>query len=150
MLALLLLAQSVAVPAVSEHRGQPAPAPGAPLTLVVADAIEQTDPRPLCADPTCTSMYLGRFENGRVLAGAALPSAFTARLEMGSPFISRYRLVLLVEQRPDGESVVHDVAGFNTRTGIVCFESLDTSRLGWTPEGAGITTTPRGTVCVTE
>ena len=150
MLGLLLLAQSVAVPAVSEHRGQPAPAPGAPLTLVVADAIEQTDPRPLCADPTCTSMYLGRFENGRVLAGAALPSAFTARLEMGSPFISRYRLVLLVEQRPDGESVVHDVAGFNTRTGVACFERLDTSRLGWTPEGAGITTTPRGTVCVTE
>ena len=149
MLALLLLAQSVAVPAVSEHRGQPAPAPGAPLTLVVADAIEQTDPRPLCADPTCTSMYLGRFENGRVLAGAALPSAFTARLEMGSPFISRYRLALIVEQRPGGESVVHAVAGFNTRTRLACFERADMDRLGWIPTGAGITAN-RGTICVGE
>ena len=68
MLGLLLLAQSVAVPAASDHRGQPAPPPGAPLTLVVADAVEQTDPRPLCEDPACTALYLGRFEHGRVLA----------------------------------------------------------------------------------
>lgn len=149
MLGLLLLAQSVAVPADVQHRGQPAPQPGAPLTLVVADAIEQTDPRPLCGEPRCTSMFLGRFENGRVLSGAELPNSFNARLEMGSPFISRYRLVLIVEQRPGDESVVHAVAGFNTRTGIACFDRADTDPIGWTPSGTGITA-DRGTICVSE
>ncbi len=149
MLGLLLLAQSVAVPAASPHRGQPAPSPGAPLTLVVADAVEQTDPRPLCDEPHCTSMFLGRFENARVLSGADLPGSFNARLEMGSPFISRYRLVLIVEQRPGEESVVHAVAGFNSRTGVACFERSDTDGLGWVPTGAGITA-ERGEICVTE
>jgi hypothetical protein len=149
MLGLLLLAQSVAVPADVQHRGQPAPLPGAPLTLVVADAIEQTDPHPLCGEPSCTSMFLGRFENGRVLSGAELPSSFNARLEMGSPFISRYRLVLIVEQRPGEESVVHAVAGFNTRTRVACFEPSDTDGLGWVPTGAGISA-ERGTICVSE
>lgn len=148
MLGLLLLAQSVAVPAVSPPRVHAAVAPDS-LTLVVADAIEQTDPQPLCAAPDCTSMFLGRFDNARVLAGAGLPQAFTARLEMGSPYISRYRLALIVEQRPGSEAVVHDVAGFNSRTGKACFERLDTGRLGWIPTGAGITT-ERGTICVTE
>ncbi|MFN3726772.1 MAG: hypothetical protein ACK4SZ_10760 [Allosphingosinicella sp.] len=148
MLGLLLLAQSVAVPAVSPPRAHPAVAPDS-LTLVVADAIEQTDPQPLCAAPDCTSMFLGRFDNARVLAGAGLPQAFTARLEMGSPYISRYRLALIVEQRPGNEAIVHDVAGFNSRTGIACFDHMDTGRLGWTPTGAGITT-ERGIICVTE
>ena len=149
MLGLLLLAQSVAVPADVQHRGQPAPGPGAPLSLVVADAIEQTDPRPLCGEPRCTSMFLGRFENGRVLSGAELPNSFDARLEMGSPFISRYRLVLIVEQRPGDGAVVHAVAGFNTRTGIACFDRVDTDRVDWIPSGAGITVN-RGALCVRE
>lgn len=149
MLGLLLLAQSVAVPADVQHRGQPAPRPGAPLTLVVADAVEQTDPRPLCGEPRCTSMFLGRFENGRVLSGVELPESFNARLEMGSPFISRYRLVLIVEQRPGEESVVHAVAGFNTRTGVACFDRDDTDRVGWIPSGTGVTVN-RGTLCVSE
>ena len=148
MLGLLLLAQSVAVPAVAPPRVHAAVAPDS-LTLVVADAIEQTDPQPLCAAPDCTSMFLGRFENARVLAGADLPQVFTARLEMGSPYISRYRLALIVEQRPGNEAIVHDVAGFNSRTGIACFEHMDTTRLGWTPTGTGITT-ERGNICVTE
>ena len=149
MLGLLLIAQSVMVPAASPPESRlSAPATDA-LTLVIADAIEQTDPRPLCGEPNCTFMFLGRFDNARVLAGPELSRSFSARLEMGSPFTSRYRLALIVERRPGGEAVVRAARGFNGRTRSACFEPADIDRLGWAPSGPGITM-ERGALCVTE
>lgn len=114
------------------------PPVAANLSLVIADTVEQVDPQPLCAQANCTSLFLGTFRHGHVLAGQAMPAMFAARLEMGSPFLSRYRLALIVEQRPDAEPLVRAQAGFNVRTGVACFEPADVRSLGWTPSGAGI------------
>jgi hypothetical protein len=54
---------------------------------------------------------------------------------MGSPFISQYRLALLVERLPDGSYRVRAAPGFHYATGLACFENSDTKLL--TPEPAG-------------
>jgi hypothetical protein len=151
MLALFLLMQAVVErPAYEPPRPVPSAAPDtATLSLVFADTIDQTDPRPLCARPDCSAMYLGRFKRAQTLAGAPMPGRFSARLEMGSPFISRYRLLLLVERRAGGEAVIRATAGVNYRTGLACLPRADTDGLAWMPAGDAVTVR-NGEICAKE
>lgn len=140
MLPLLLfwLAQTIEVPAKPGRDPFPQPADASSLSLVVADAVSQGDPRPLCGDPACTSLFLGRFAQARTLTGVPLATAFDARLEMGSPFDRRYRLLLIVERRASGELVVRAGAGFNARTSEACVSLADAKALDWSPAAAGV------------
>lgn len=141
MLPLLLfwLAQTIEVPAKPGRDPFPQPADAATLSLVVADAIAQGDPQPLCSDPTCTSLFLGRFAKARTIAGPPLSAEFAARLEMGSPFDRPYTLLMIVERRAGGELVVRADAGFNVRTNEACVSLADAKALDWAPAAAGVT-----------
>jgi hypothetical protein len=150
MLPLLLLTQAVVErPAYMPPRAAADAPDPATLSLVFADTVDQTDPKPLCERPDCTAMYLARFKAAHTLAGPELPARFSARLEMGSPFISPYRLLLLVERRAGGEAVIRATAGVNYRTGLACLPRADTDRLGWVPVGAAVTIR-NGEICAKE
>lgn len=146
----ILLTQAVAnAPAHSPPSARPPAADPGRLSLVVATTVSETDPHPLCDRPDCTSLFLGQFSDARTLAGPALEPAFSARVEMGSPWNMRYRLALIVEERPGHERLVRAKAGFNQRTGQACFDRGEIAALNWTPEGAGLTRT-NGGFCVAE
>lgn len=117
------------------------PADPAALTLVVADSVAQTDPRPLCASPACASLFLTRWKNARTIAGEPLGEAFAARMVMGSPFMSQARIVLVIERRDGDEPLVRAARGFNSRTGEACFENGEWGPVGtaWRPESPAIT-----------
>ena len=146
----LILAQAVvSVPAVSPAGPVAAPADPRRLSLVVARTVSETDPRKLCERADCTSLFLGRYKEARVLAGLPLAPEFEARVEMGSPWNMSYRLAMIVEQRDGREPLVRALAGFDDRTGEACFDSRETIPLGWQPEGPGIVTR-RSAICVGE
>lgn len=149
MLAVLLTQAVLNVPAYSPPGAVPPPANPARLSLVVATTVSETDPRPLCDRPNCTSLFLGRYSDGRTLAGPALDPAFSARVEMGSPWNQPYRLALIIEERPGDERLVRTMAGFNNRTGQACFDRDELAALNWTPQGTGVSETG-GRLCVTE
>lgn len=117
------------------------PAEPAALSLVVAGSVAQADPQPLCAEQGCLSMFRTTWKNAQTIAGEPVREAFAARMEMGSPFISPYRLVLVVERRVGEDWLVRAARGFNTRTGEACFEDGEWDAVGpsWRPEGAAIT-----------
>jgi hypothetical protein len=144
----LLAVQALSVPAYSPPAALPPPVPEN-LSLVVATTVSETDPQPLCDRPNCTSLFLGRYTAARTLAGPAVQADFAARVEMGSPWIRPYRLALVVEHRPGSEPLVRAMTGFSTRTGQACFGMDELTPLGWTPQGAGVTSDD-GEVCVTE
>lgn len=149
VLALLLTQAVVNVPAYSPPRALPPAADAGRLSLVVATTVSETDPHPLCDRPNCTSLFLGRYRDARTLMGPAVDPEFGARVEMGSPWNTSYRLALIVEDRPGQERLVRAVAGFNQRTGQACFDDQETGPLNWTPEGPGVSSA-NGRVCVTE
>ena len=106
------------------------------LSLVIATTGTQVDPRPApCgADGTCDDfLYLSTFTAARTLAGVPLPAAFKARLKLHTPYISRYRLALIVERMADGSLMVRRQAGFNGRTGIACFNEPSEHKVDWVP-----------------
>jgi hypothetical protein len=148
VLGLLLFQAVLNVPAYSPPGALP-PVDSARLSLVVATTVSETDPQPLCDRPNCTSLFLGRYQDARVLAGTMTGSAFSARVQMGSPWNRPYRLALIVEERPGGEALVRALTGFSLRTGQACFERSETDPLGWTPEGPGVTVA-NGEICVRE
>jgi hypothetical protein len=143
---LLLAAQLVAVPVA---RGGALPPVGDPgrLSLVIADTVSETDPRALCPDRSCASLFLGKFANTEVLAGPHIASTFSARVRMGSPYNMSYRLAMIVEQREGQEPLIRDQAGFGDRSHEACFEHEDASSLGWRPVGERIVSR-RNTICV--
>lgn len=149
MLALLLTQAVLNVPAFSPHGALPPAVDAARLSLVVATTVSETDPQPLCDQPNCTSLFLGRYRDARTLAGPAVEPDFSARVEMGSPWNMSYRLALIVEERPGQERLVRAMAGFNSRTGEACFDRGETAAMNWRPEGAGVSHA-NGTICVTE
>jgi hypothetical protein len=105
-------------------------------SIVVARAVAQSDPIPIdCGAANCTSWLLGKFDQSHNIAGMPLPSAFEARLEMGSPFISQYVLAMIVEVLPDRTHRVRTARGFHYATGLACFDAADTAAL--TPPAAG-------------
>lgn len=140
----LLAFQTLTIPAYSPPDAFP-PADPARLSLVVATTVSETDPQPLCDRPNCTALFLGRYQQGVTLAGAAFAAEFTARVEMGSPWIRPYRLAMIVEDRPGQEPLVRAMAGFSSRTGLACFED----DMGWSPEGPGVARV-NGELCVRE
>ena len=117
------------------------PAPQLPpvtdnYSIVVARAVEQSDPIAIgCGTDSCTSWFLGKFEQARTLAGNPLPEKFDARIEMGSPFNMQYRQMLLVAREPDGTLRVRSAGGFNTRTNEACLDARDTAALTPGPNG---------------
>jgi hypothetical protein len=147
-MATAFVAQAVmSVPAHSPAVALSSPADPERLSLVIADTVSETDPRRLCDQPNCTSLFLGRYRDALVLAGLPLRADFTARVEMGSPFDRPYRMVMIVEQRPGQQPLVRAMRGFNQRTGEACFDAQDIDRLNWHPQGERIVT--RGNViCV--
>ncbi|ANP45822.1 hypothetical protein [Candidatus Viadribacter manganicus] len=149
MLAILFAQAVVNVPAISPAELFGAPANPSHLSLVVADTVSETDPQKLCPQANCTSLFLGRYENARTLAGVALPTQFAARVEMGSPWNMRYRLALIVEQRPGMEPLVRAMAGFNQNTSEACFDVRETEALRWQPEAPEIVR-QNAVMCVNE
>lgn len=149
-LIMALLTQAVLnVPAYSPPGALPPAADPGRLSLVVATTVSETDPLPLCDRPDCTSLFLGRYRDGRTLAGPVVEPEFNARVEMGSPWNTPYRLALIVEDRPGQARLVRAMAGFNQRTGQACFDTRETRTLNWAPEGSGLTNA-NGLICVTE
>lgn len=148
VLGLLLFQAVLNVPAYSPPDALP-PANPARLSLVVATTVSETDPLPLCDRPNCTSLFLGRYQDARVLAGSMTDTAFSARVQMGSPWNRPYRLALIVEDRPGREALVRALTGFSRTTGEACFERSETDPLGWVPQGPGVTVVD-GVVCVRE
>ena len=141
----LIAAQVMAVPAVS---GPALPPLAGPYSIVIARAVEQKDPIPIdCGSEFCTSWFLGRFDRARPITGDRLPSEFDARIEMGSPFISKYELALLVETLGDGSRRVRAAAGFHDRTKLACFDAADTAALTPPPAGEGIVQSGKN-ICV--
>ena len=116
------------------------PAPALPpmttgYSIVVARAVQQSDPIPIkCGSEFCSSWFLGTFDQAENIAGAPLPREFKARLEMGSPFMGKYRLAMIVETLRDGTLRIRAAQGFHYQTKLACFEA-DTSRLVPPPEG---------------
>ncbi len=152
ILAAALLAQAVMqVPVESAPRDAAnpltLPADPARLSLVVATAVRQDDPQHLCPDRSCSALYRGQFKAAKVVAGLPLPTSFIARLEMGSPYASRYRLALVVEQREGAEPLVRATRGFNVRTGEACFADGELAGIAWRPTAEGIAW-KAGVLCV--
>ena len=105
-------------------------------SIVVARAVAQTDPIPIaCGSDSCTSWFLGKFDQARTLAGNPLPAVFNARIEMGSPFNTQYRSLLLVVRESDGTLRVRSHTGFHTRTNEGCLDVKDTAALTPDPNG---------------
>lgn len=118
----------------------PAPAEGS-LSLVIATTGTQDDPQPARCDPDGTGgdfNYRSTFSAARTLAGAPLGGSFEARLKLRTPYISRYRLALIVERQGDGSLLVRRQTGFNGRNGIACFEGQDEWPVNWQPEAPEI------------
>jgi hypothetical protein len=131
-----LVAAAQAVMSVPATPGPVLPPVTSRYSIVVARAVEQTDPIPIdCGSDFCTSWFLGRFDQGRTLSGNPLPSEFDARIEMGSPYNMQYRQLLLVAQETDGTLRVRSASGFHTLTNEGCLDARDTSVL--TPEPGG-------------
>ena len=149
MLALLLTQAVLNVPAYSPPGALTPAADTTRLSVVVATTVSETDPQQLCDRPDCTSLFLGRYRAARTLSGPAVESEFRARVEMGSPWNTPYRLALIVEERPGQERLVRAMAGFNERTGQACFDRQETRPLNWAPEGPGLKDA-NGAICVTE
>ena len=114
----------------------PPPKPGS-LSLVVATSGTQTDPRPAPCGPNgdCNDFhYLSTFTAAQTLDGAPLPESFEARLKLHTPYISKYRLALIVERLDDGSLIVRRQTGFNGRNGIGCFYLPDEWPVDWQPQ----------------
>jgi len=117
-----------------------APTPGS-LSLVVATSGTQTDPRPAPCGPNgdCNAFhYLSTFSAAHTLDGAPLPESFEARLKLHSPYISKYRLALIVERLDDGSLIVRRQTGFNGRNGIGCFYLPDEWPVDWQPQSPAV------------
>lgn len=145
MLALLAAAQSMStLPAPAACAAQPvAPAASKPatLSLVIATSGTQDDPRPAPCGPDGSAgdfHYRSTFSAARTLAGQALGPDFEARLKLHTPYISRYRLALIVERQSDGSLLVRRQSGFNGRNGIACFDAPDEWPVEWLPEAPEI------------
>lgn len=146
-LAALLAAQSVMtlpapqpVPPPSALVPPPAPKPGS-LSLVVATSGAQDDPRPAPCGPNgdCNDfLYRSTFSEAVTIDGAPLPASFEARLTLHTPYISRYRLALIVERLDDGSLIVRRQAGFNGRNGIGCFQLPSEWPVDWQPQGEAV------------
>lgn len=143
---LVLTIQLVAVPG-SREKAVPPVGDSTRLSLVVSDTVSETDPIPLCSDDSCPSLFLGRFKNTEVLAGPPVPSNFSARVQMGSPYNKSYRLAMIVEHRDGQEPLIREQAGFSDRSQEACFEREDAKSLGWRPSG-GRVLNKRDTICV--
>ena len=118
----------------------PAPKSGS-LSLVIATSGIQDDPRPAPCGPDGTGgdfLFSSRFTGATTLAGARLDPSFAARLKLHSPFISPYRLAMIVERQDDGSLLVRRMAGFNGRTGIACFDSPEEWPVDWQPEAPAL------------
>lgn len=146
--AMLLSAQLLTIPTTREEHIPPVSDP-ARLSLVIADTVAETDPRPLCSEGMCTSLFLGQFKNVEVLAGRPVLSPFSARVRMGSPYNMSYRLAMIVEHREGREPLILDQAGFGDRSHEACFEHEDAASLGWRPSGERIIIR-RNAICVKE
>jgi hypothetical protein len=135
----LLLAAAQAVMSVPATPAPAIPPVTSSYSIVVARAVSQSDPIPIaCGAANCTSWFLGKFDHARTLAGAPLPAEFLARIEMGSPFISQYRLLLLIAPDADGKPRVRSAGGFHTLTNEGCLDARDTSALSPAPAGPGL------------
>ena len=147
----LWLAQAtMSVPAYSPpERAVPRHYDTVALSIVIADTVTQTDPRPLCARVDCTAMFLGTFKKARTLVGPPLGEEFAARLEMGSPYDRSYRLAMVIVSKPGGEREVLATRGFHYQTHLACFDREDFDPLGWHPEAPGLTY-DHGQLCVAE
>ena len=150
-----LLAQSVmTVPdvvhcAADQRVAPPAAAPDS-LSLVIATSGIQDDPRPAPCDPDGTGgdfHFRSTFSKAQTLAGAVLEPNFEAGLKLRSPYISRYRLALIIERLNDGSLLVRRAAGFNGRNGIACFDRSDEWPVDWRPEAKAVRWQGR-TLCV--
>ena len=120
-------------------------------SVVIATTAHQDDPKPAPCGPTgrCDdSLYRAEWRNSRVIAGADLPKAFDARLTLHTPFISTYRLALIVERQKDGSLLVRRTAGFDGRTGIACFNAPDEWPVDWKPEQVIPLRYEHGDLCV--
>lgn len=149
MILSVLLAQALATSPAVPRRALDPPADHSRLSIVVADTSSQTDPQPLCDQPECNSLYLGRYENAVVLAGPPVGPEFSARVEMGSPFNMRYRIAMIVEHRDGREPLIRAMAGFGDRSREACFDWRDTEPLGWQVSGPRLTM-HRKVICVSE
>ena len=135
----LLLAAAQAVMSVPVTPAPALPRVTGGYSIVVARAESQSDPIPIaCGAPDCTSWFLGRFDRAETIAGNALPSEFLARLEMGSPFNTQYRLAMIVETLPDGKHRVRAAQGFHYATKLACFDVDETAALTPQPSGERI------------
>ena len=120
------------------------------FSLVIAETSRQDDPKPAPCGPTgrCDDfLYRGEWHNAKVLAGAPLPKSFAARLVLHTPFISPYRLALIVERLKDGSVLARRVSGFNGRNGMACFDADDEWPVDWKPQVPGVSY-QRGDLCV--
>ena len=120
-------------------------------SLAIAETARQDDPKPAPCGPTgsCNDfLYRAEWHDARLLAGADLPKSFDARLTLHTPYISPYRLVLIVERLKDGSLLVRRVAGFNDRTGVACFSRDDEWPVDWKPEAVFGVSYERGELCV--
>ena len=120
-------------------------------SLVIATTARQDDPRPAPCGPTgrCNDfLYRAEWHDSRVVAGADLPQAFDARLTLHTPYISTYRLALIVERQKDGALLVRRTAGFNGRTGVACFYRDDEWPVAWQPEQVVPLRYEHGDLCV--
>jgi hypothetical protein len=111
------------------------------LSLVIATSGVQDDPRPASCGPDGTGgdfHYRSTFAGARTIAGAPLGQAFEARLKLHSPYLSKYRVALIVERQADGTLLVRRQAGFNGRTGIACFDAIDEWPAEWQPQAPEI------------
>ena len=125
----------------AREEGTSASPPG--FALVVARAVSQSDPRPAPCGPdgSCgDSMYLGAFDQGRTVAGVAVPRRFEARIRFHTPLISPTDLAMIVERAGDGSLTVLRRAGFNDRTNTACFVEPDEQPVDWQPAAQGIST----------
>ena len=107
-----------------------------PLSLVVATSGMQDQPRPAPCGPNgdCDDFhYRSTFTEARNIVGIPLDAAFEARLKLHTPYISRYRLALIVERQADGSLLVLRQAGFNGRTGVACFDNPGEQTVDWQP-----------------
>ena len=139
--AIVMLANMVAqpLPVGPKPDAFPAPADPAALSVVVAQTVDQTDPKPICPQPYCTSLFRATFTNARTIVGPAVPEKFAARMEMGSPFNMTYTMAMLVEHLPDGSWIVRTSRGFDFQTHEACLDLVEGKAIGWTVSTPGVT-----------
>lgn len=148
MIALAVLAQAVMQVPVAD--GPALPPVTTRYSIVVARAVRQSDPKPIdCGAASCTSWYLGNFDQSHHVAGEPLPASFDARIEMGSPFNQQYVLAMLVETLADGTRRIRAKRGFHYQTRLACFDAPDTAQLDPPPVGDRLVRQGKQ-ICVTE